>query len=143
MYIHSYQIHNVLNDYRKQLSHGPQNKGGRRTAAGEHRDRISISTDGQRQAIMDKISSDIIARFTEGDPKNRFEAVITDRLASGNTRSQVAATGNAPDFKYTVIDEQNRKKTNTLTVQGFNPSCHGAQSTAGNDNGHNAISETE
>ena len=52
MYIHSYQIHNVLNDYRKQLSHGPRSNGGKQPTVNETRDRISISKDGQRQSIM-------------------------------------------------------------------------------------------
>ncbi len=135
MYIHSYQIHNVLNDYRKQLSHGPRNAGGKHPAVNEARDRISISTDGQRQSIMEKISSDIVARITEGGPQNQFEAALADRLTDQTAREGVSASSDPPEFKYTEIDEHNRKRTNTLTIQGFNPSYQRAESSAGDDNG--------
>ena len=143
MYIHSYQIHNVLNDYRKQLSNVPRNNGGNRPTANETRDRISISTDGQRQSIMEKISSEIVARITEGGPQNEFETALADRLASRGSLRSIPADSHSPDFKYTVIDEQNRKRTNTLTIQDFNPSYHGTQSTVGNDNGKNETPETD
>ena len=143
MYIHSYQIHNVLNDYRKQLSHGPRNNVNKQPAANETHDRISISTDGQRQSIMDKISSEIVARITEAGPENEFEAALADRLSTNPSREGVSAPGEPPEFKYTVIDEHNRKRTNTLTIQGFNPSYHRAESAAGNDNGKNTIPASE
>jgi len=143
MYIHSYQIHNVLNDYRKQLSHGPGKGGGNHPTAKETQDRISISTDGQRQSIMEKISTDIVARITEGGPKNQFEAVLADRLDTQASKEAVTAAGDPPEFRYTVIDENNRKKTNTLTIQGFNPSYQRSESPVENNNGNNTIPETE
>ena len=135
MYIHSYQIHNVLNDYRKQLSHGPRNGGGKHPAANEFRDRISISTDGQRRSIMEKISSDIVARITEGGPQNQFEVALADRLSDQTAREGISASNDPPEFKYTEIDEHNRKRTNTLTIQGFNPSYQRTGSSVGGDNG--------
>jgi len=143
MYIHSYQIHNVLNDYRKQLSHGPRNNSGKHPSAMEANDRISISTDGQRQSIMEKISTEIVARIAEGGPQNQFEAALADRLSEQTAREGVSAAGDAPEFKYTVIDEHNRKKTNTLTMQGINPSFQKTESSAGDDNGKNTVPETD
>ena len=143
MYIHSYQIHNVLNDYRKQLSHGPSNNGGKNLSASETRDRISISTDGQRQSIMEKISSEIVARITQGGPQNQFEAALADRLSAQTTGEGISSAGAPTEFTYTAIDEHNRKTTNTLTIQGFNPTYQRIESSAGVDNGENDIPETD
>ena len=142
MYIHSYQIHNVLNDYRKQLSHGPRANGEKHTPAAHTKDRISISTDGQRQSIMDKISSDIVARITQSGPENKFEAVLADRLSVTSRPQNEAACNEPSEFKYTVIDENNCRRTNTLTIQGLSPASNGTESAVGRYNGKNMNPET-
>jgi hypothetical protein len=45
------------------------------------------------------------------------------------------------DFKYTVIDEHNRKVTNSLTIQGFSLNGDGTDLKAGKNIGNNTISE--
>jgi hypothetical protein len=143
MYIHSYQIHNVLNDYRKQLSHGPRSNGGKQPTVNETRDRISISKDGQRQSIMDKISSDIVARITNAGPDNQFEAALAAQLSAKPVGGNAETTDGPPEFRYTVIDENNQKQTNTLTIQQFNPSYNRSELAVGNDNGKNRIPESD
>lgn len=142
MYIHSYQIHNVLNDYRKQLSHGTKGDRGRHPKA-KRLDRISISRDGQCQTIMEKISSEIVARITESGPDIRFEASLTDRLTDTSVKGRGAATDEPPQFRYTVIDENNRKQTNTLTIQQIDPSYRRNELAIGNNNGNNMIPESD
>ena len=143
MYIHSYQIHNVLNDYRKQLSHGTKGNRGRHPKANEPLDRISISRDGQRQTIMEKISSEIVARITESGPDNQFEAALTDRLIDTPIKGRGTASDEPPQFRYTVIDENNRKQTNTLTIQQIDPSYRRNEIAIGNNNGNNMIPESD
>ena len=64
MHIHSYQIHNVLNVYRRQLSQGTA----RKTIDNPERNRavqdtIKTSNHGQRQSLLEKISSEIVQRI--------------------------------------------------------------------------------
>ena len=143
MYIHSYQIHNVLNDYRKQLSHGTRGNSDKHQAAKEPLDRISISKDGQRESIMDKISSDIVARINDSGPDNQFESALAERLAAKPVGDNVKAADEPPPFKYTVIDENNQKQTNTLTIRQFNPPYRRNEFAKGNDNGNNTIPESD
>jgi hypothetical protein len=125
MYIHGYQIHNVLNVYRKQLSHGPGANGSMDSTPRGAKDRITISEDGQRQSIMDKISSEIVARIIQTGPKNEFEAVLAEQLPK---KQQEMPSDGHTSFKYTAIDEQNRKSTNTLTIQDLSAQNREAES---------------
>lgn len=117
MYIHSYQINNVLNVYRKQLSHAPGGNSSKEAPVARPKDRITISTGGQRQSIMDKISSEIVERIVQTEPNTQFESVMADELSKEQTHQ--FDPDSQSSFKYTVIDEHNRKLTNTLTIQGF------------------------
>lgn len=141
MYIHGYQIHNVLNVYRKQLSHGRGINGSEGSTAAGAKDRITISEDGQRQSIMDKISSEIVARITQPGPENEFEAILPGRLSTKPKKQQEIPSNGHTSFKYTVIDEQNRKSTNTLTIQGFSPQNKEAESLVDHHIGRNPVSE--
>lgn len=141
MYIRSYQIHNVLNDYRKQLSHGPGENGSKNLAGSNAKDRINISADGQRQSIMDKISTEIVERISQSGPQTQFEKVLVDQLSNKPQQQAGMSSNNQQDFKYTVIDENNRKITNTLTTQGFSPNTSGRTSKTANIIGKNPISE--
>lgn len=142
MYIRNYQIHNVLNVYRKQLSHGPGGNGSKNLTGANSKDRISISADGQRQSIMDKISTEIVERISQSGPQNKFENVLADQLSNKPQQAGIA-TDNQQDFKYTVLDENNRKITNTLTIQGFSPNSNGTASVDSHHIGKNPIPDME
>lgn len=143
MYIHGYQIHNVLNVYRKQLSNGTSVNGSKGSTTAGAKDRISVSEDGQRQSIMDKISSEIVARITQAGPENEVEAILAGRLSAKPERRQGILSNDHTAFKYTVIDEQNRKSTNTLAIQGFSPQNKEAESLNDYHIGKNPVSEME
>ena len=124
MYIHSYQIHNVLNAYRKQLSQNPSASGPSQPAAPKSDDRINISPEAQKPKIVSDISAQIVDRIAKFNPQSEFEQVLADRLsrfqdrrASHPDRDNTSAI----DFTYTEIDELNRKITSTLKVQKFSP----------------------
>ena len=128
MYIHSYQIHNVLNVYRKQLSQDSTriNSGfsARRQTA---QDRINISFDGQRQSLFDKISSEIVDRITRFEPESKFEATASVSSDEADIKEHAADPGaeivNAGPqdtaFKYTLINEHNQKITHSLPIGQF------------------------
>ncbi len=121
MYIPSYQIHNVLNVYRKQLSQGPAASKAKPAAPRTPQDRIQISSAGQRQSIIDKISSEIVDRIAQQGPEARFGSVLADKLERPVPETSANRHNGDSDFSYTVIDEHNRKITNTLPVRNFSP----------------------
>jgi hypothetical protein len=121
MYIHSYQIHNVLNVYRKQLSQPAGSSKAKMHPAVAHEDRYSLTADGQRQSIFDKISAEIVDRFTRLDPTPQFDPLVKDNLSPESAPKQDADGLPKSEFSYNVIDEHNRKITNTLPLPRLNP----------------------
>ena len=121
MYVHSYQIHNVLNVYRKQLSQKIGSNGAQSQKQAVVKEQVNVSDDGQRQAIMDKVSADIVDKIARRGAENRFEETQGQYLNHSKGRNpDLAETRNA-EFTYTVIDENNNKKINVLPVNKFAP----------------------
>ena len=125
MYIRSYQIRNVLNVYGKQLSHGKGGSPAKGLPTANAKDRINISADGQRKSIMDKISSQIMESISQTGPEKRFETVLEDQLSDKSGPQRNVSPDTPQDFKYTTIDKNNRKITNTLAFRGFSPKLEG------------------
>jgi hypothetical protein len=126
MYIQTYQIHNVLNAYRKQLSQNSA-KGPAEQSAPHTVDRLNVSTVAQKPKIVDDISSQIIDRMTQCGPKSEFDKALADQLSRFNSETSPRHAGNnAPgmDFTYTKIDERNRKTTSKLKIQELIPLSH-------------------
>jgi hypothetical protein len=119
MYIHTYQINNVLNAYRKQLSQNSA-KGPAEQPAHHSDDQIHLSAKAQKPKIVDDISSQIIDRMTKYSPKSEFGKALSDQLSRLNGETPPRHAGNgAPgiDFTYTKIDERNHKTTSKLKIQ--------------------------
>ena len=117
MFVPSYQMHNVLSVYSRNLKHGItsgkyQNTSGKRPA-----DRTDLASGGKRKATIEKVSKEIfdkIIRFgSQADSRDR-KPVQTKRetdleIASAKTKK----TG----FVFNVIDSINQKTTNTVSVE--------------------------
>ena len=121
MYIHSYQIHNVLNVYRKQLSQGPGAKANQASAKAPDHDRVEISANAQRQALIDQVSTEIVDRIAQYSPQNQFEEELTQQLDQARTNGGVASEKREVAFTYTTIDENDQKMTNSMPIQRFSP----------------------
>jgi hypothetical protein len=114
--IHSYQIHNVLNVYRRQLSRGkasaptPQQSGFK-----SELDRVSLSQDDQRESVIERVSSNILDRirnyegYTPGpespSPEGNF-----------SLHPNSPATYKGRQFFFNTLDQDNRKVTNAIPV---------------------------
>ena len=147
MYIHSYQIHNVLNVYRKKLSEGKTD--GRDTAnAGKapllEKDILTISKEGQRKTLFEKISNEIVDRITQFRPETHFdESAITPKPASVDKSTSNMEKQKESAFTYTIIDQNNQKSTNMLPIHPFRlpanetassgPTCSDVYSPANDD----------
>jgi len=117
MQIPSYQIQNVLKVYSRQLSQGKiisRNKFG--TASKVSADSVTISSEGKRKAIIDKVAANIVDRIVTEGPKEKNEEQITSQIEK-ELGKKINFTKNKNQFTYTVIDENNQKSTHTLSVE--------------------------
>ena len=117
MQIPSYQIQNVLKVYSRQLSQGKimsRNKFG--DANANSADSVTLSSEGKRQAIIDKVAASIVDRITTEGPKEKTEEKITSQIEQ-ELGKKINFTKDRNQFTYTVIDENNQKSTRTLSVE--------------------------
>lgn len=117
MQIPSYQIQNVLKVYSRQLSQGKilsRNKFG--AAAKTSADSVTISSEGKRKAIIDKVAANIVDRIITEGPKEKSEEIIADQIEK-EFGKKINFSKDKNQFTYTVIDENNKKVTHTLSVE--------------------------
>jgi len=115
MQIPAYQIHNVLKTYSRQVSQNKlsmktQGMGGHNTSM----DKISISAEGKKQGVIDKVASDIVKKITTDGPTEAFEKKIVDRIE--NEFGKKFAFSESKDFKYYEIDASS-KTMNTFSLE--------------------------
>jgi hypothetical protein len=117
MQIPSYQIQNVLKVYSRQLSQGKiLSKGKFGPAAKSSADSVTISSEGKRQAIIDKVAESIVERIITEGPKEKSEEEITNQIEK-EMGKKIDFTKGKNQFTYTVVDENNQKVTHTLSVE--------------------------
>lgn len=68
MYIQSYQIHNVLNVYRRQLSQGQSDPFGGADASDSQSDSVKISTKINNPSILEKVTASVLKKITSVEP---------------------------------------------------------------------------
>lgn len=116
MVIPLYQINNVLRVYGDQLRHN--NRITNRTKDGNIRspDRVSISSDAKRKAIIDKISSDIIDKITQYGPNEDVEKEVLQKLENEYGAHLAVARKSPTDLIFKEIDE-NGETINSLSIE--------------------------
>jgi transglutaminase/protease-like cytokinesis protein 3 len=119
MHIPSYQINNVIKVYSKQIS---QNRlAERQKSLGSDNvasaDNITISDEGKRQTIINKVSEDILDRITQYGPKNETEQEIVERLNQEISGKLKGYDTKDQQFVFNFIGENNEKITSTLSVE--------------------------
>jgi hypothetical protein len=114
MHIQSYQIHNVLNVYRRQLSQGksshPQQADTRTTGS----DAVTISAEGKNQSIMDKVADTVIKKITNVDPGSDFGLEMIRQVQNKEEEPPGTQKNNA--FIFNTIVENNQKETRSIAV---------------------------
>lgn len=117
MNVPSYQMHNVLNVYTKQLkqtvSSGRNNNTSERTPA----DQVNLTPEGKRQAMIEKVSKDIlnkIRRFGSVTATPRGIAEDADMISHNESP---ANEKQETTFVFNAIDSVNQKTRNTLPVE--------------------------
>ncbi|PIE70356.1 MAG: hypothetical protein CSA22_08390 [Deltaproteobacteria bacterium] len=103
-----YQIHNVLKVYSKQISQGRSIGRQKPTAPRASMDKINISAEGKRQAIVDRVASDIVTRITQTGPQEAMDHEVLKKLNQELDAEE--------RFVFNEIDAKNQKKTNRLSL---------------------------
>jgi hypothetical protein len=117
MFVSSYQIHNVLSVYSKQLS---QDRGVQKQKAGNNKplsDQIHISTEGKRRATIEKVAKDIISKISDYGSNNEIKASMLDRPRDNLKNHFESDTKKETTFVFNVIDDLNKKTTTALSVK--------------------------
>jgi len=117
MQIPSYQIQNVLKVYSKQLSQGKMLSRGKFGVDNKvSADSVTISSEGKRQAIIEKVAANIVDKIITEGPKEKNEAQIAEQIEK-ELGKKIDFTKGKTQFTYTTIDADNNKSTQTLSVE--------------------------
>jgi len=117
MHVSTYQIHNVLNVYSKQLSQdrsAPKLKSGNKRNLADH---INLSTEGKRRATIEKVARDILGKISDYGSKNERKTTQQDRFQEKKEDHHESDYKREAAFVFNVIDELNKKTTTALSVK--------------------------
>jgi hypothetical protein len=115
MHITSYHVHNVLRAYGKQLTlskRGAQNK----NVTGQNQsDNITISAEARRQAVIQKVTADIVDRVVRSGPRDVLEKEAFEELENEYGNNLALEKNPSDDLVFKVIDKENGEETKTLS----------------------------
>ncbi len=119
MHIPSYQINNVIKVYSKQISQNriAEKQKSLGMESQKSSDSISISEEGKRQTIIDKVSADILERITTYGPKDEADRDIVDKLNQELKGKFQGYNKKESQFVFNFIGDNNEKVTSTLSVE--------------------------
>jgi len=116
MHVPSYQMHNVINVYSKQLRQAMGSEGKGKMPEIRQSNRINLSSEEIRQAMIEKVSKDILEKISSfglpsesGQRNTEYANIIPDSVASPHKTENNS-------FVFNAIDSINQKSTNTLSV---------------------------
>ena len=120
MFVSSYQIHNVLNTYSKQLS---QDRSTQKQVTGNKRqlsDKIHLSTEGKRRATIEKVAKDILTKISDYGANGQVEG--DEQMPGGGSEQKAIESDSKKEtaFVFNVIDDLNQKTTTALSVKDTN-----------------------
>lgn len=117
MQIPAYQIHNVLKAYSRQVSQSKLSaKNKAPSSLNTSMDKISISTEGKKQGVVDKVVTDIVKKITSQGPQEKFEKDIVNRLEKEFGKKFDFSNSKEQEFKYYEVDGSS-KTMHTFSFQ--------------------------
>ena len=117
MFVSSYQIHNVLNVYSKQLS---QDKNVQRLRPGtikQPSDQIKLSTEGKRRATIERVSQEILNKISRYGAEGEMKTQEQDASRENAKNSLESDNKKEAGFVFNVIDNLNKKTKTALSVK--------------------------
>ena len=117
MFVSSYQIHNVLNVYSKQLSQDRSAQKLKQATIKQPSDQIKLSIEGKRRATIERVAQEILNKIShygsEGGIKTQEQDVSRENAKNSLESDNKKETG----FVFNVIDNLNQKTTTALSVK--------------------------
>ena len=120
MFVSSYQIHNVLNVYSKQLSQDRNTQKLKPAIEKQQPDQINLSAEGKRRAILERVAQDILNKISHYGSKSELKAQEQDQPRENVRNSLDSDNKNETGFVYNVIDDLNKKTKTALSVKDTN-----------------------
>lgn len=117
MQIPSHQIQNVLKVYSKQLSQGRMIEGQKDAGSLPSVDMAIVPANEKRQAIIDRVTAEIVEKITSFGPHHAVDHQADDGLRDELRKPDKLNPAVKGQFVFRVIDDNNRKTTNTLSVE--------------------------
>ena len=118
MQIQSYQINNVLNQYRKQLGQNNNKEHQNEMSAKSITDRVSLCGTAKRKAIIDQVAKDIISKITNYNINSKeSEKVTSNESEIKNNGYNNLASEKESRFVFNTVDEGNNKTTAYISVE--------------------------
>lgn len=120
MQIPSYQIHNVLKVYSKQVSQTRIIERNKTLGKKLGSEKINLSAEGKRKAIIERVAADIVDRITNYGPQNDVDHEIVDQISTELGKEINFKKNTEHQFIFNVIDGNNNKTKTTLSVEDSN-----------------------
>jgi hypothetical protein len=117
MFVSSYQIHNVLNVYSKQLSQDRNAQKLKPANEKQRPDQINLSTEGKRRAILERVAQDILNKISHYGAKSELRTQEKNQSRENERNSLDPDNKKETGFVYNVIDDLNKKRTTALSVK--------------------------
>jgi len=117
MVITSYQIQNVIADYSKRIGRSRLPRPDRTDDPRAPRDKISLSAQGKREAVIERVAANIVDRITRYGPQEDVDHQIVGRLRDEIQRDGDTVDSGALEFVFNVFDDAHAKQTNTLSAK--------------------------
>jgi hypothetical protein len=119
MQIPAYQIHNVLKAYSRQVSQNKLNAKAHSSGMNNTPvDKISISAEGKKQGIIDKVAADIVQKITQNESGQKIEKDLVDKLEQEFSQKINFSDSSEKNFSYYEIDGSSKTK-NTFSFKEF------------------------
>lgn len=116
MYVPSYQMHNVLNVYSKQLRQNMASEDKNKLPQKLKTDRVSLTPEGKRQATIEKVSKDILDKISRYGSLNETNQSVSEQTNVNPGYENLPDKEENKTFVFNAIDTINKKSTNTLSV---------------------------
>jgi hypothetical protein len=117
MFVPSYQMHNVLNVYSRQLRQTMASNNAKKKPAGQPADQANSTSGGKREATIEKVSKDIVDKITKFGSLKEARHRTTERTSNKTVVENEAVKEKKSTFVFNVIDDINKKITNTISVE--------------------------
>jgi hypothetical protein len=117
MYVPSYQMHNVLNVYIKQLRQNMATKTKNKVPQKPQVGRVKLTPEGKRQATIEKVSKDILDKISRyGGTLKENRQINTEHVKVSSNGETALHKPENKTFVFNEIDAIDQKSKNTLSV---------------------------